>query len=121
MPVKLEWSPPRDAVLCRLRAEGATWDTIATELVISRNGAMERGRRLGARLPALPHTPAATDPNRAPLPAGAPESWGALIAGSLLADTEYVWRDPMARVWAAPLGEVERTSHPTPVLNGDTL
>ncbi len=35
MPLKLEWSPPRDAVLCRLRAEGASWEAIAAELVIS--------------------------------------------------------------------------------------
>lgn len=97
MPLKLEWSPPRDAVLCRLRAEGASWEAIAAELVISRNAAIERGRRLGARLPPMPREPAPPDPNREPLAAGAEQSWGALVAGSLLTGSLYVWLNPMTR------------------------
>jgi len=119
MPIKLKWSSPRDAVLCRLRAEGATWDKIATELVISRNGAIERGRRLGARLPTAPQATAAADPNRSPLAAGAPESWGPLIAGSLLADSKYLWRDPLARILAPISRQPDSKRHPTPTSKGD--
>ena len=97
MPRKLEWTPPRDAVLCRLRAEGAGWEAIAAELVVSRNAAIERGRRLGARLPPMPREPAPPDPNREPLAAGAEQSWGALVAGSMLAGSLYVWLNPMTR------------------------
>ncbi len=95
MPRKLEWSPPRDAVLCRLRAEGASWDAIASELAISRNAAIERGRRLGARLPPRPAEPAPPDPNRPPLPAGAEGSWGVLVQGTSLEDSAYFWQNPM--------------------------
>ena len=97
MPRKLEWSPPRDAVLCRLRAEGAGWEAIAAELAISRNAAIERGRRLGARLPPMPREPAPPDPNREPLAAGSVESWEPLVAGSMLEGCEYVWANPMTR------------------------
>lgn len=92
MPQKLIWSPPRDAELMRLRAEGETWDEIARLFGISRNAAIERGRRLGARLPARA-APADTgprrDPDRPPLPAGHPITWGAITAATVLAETAY--------------------------------
>ncbi len=90
MPQKLIWSPPRDAELKRLRAEGETWDEIARLFGISRNAAIERGRRIGARLPVRPAPPpAARDPERPPLPAGHPITWGAITAATLLAETPY--------------------------------
>jgi hypothetical protein len=55
MPPKLQWTAALDAQLCRLRAEGATWDTIASLLSVSRYTAIERGRRIGARKPPPEH------------------------------------------------------------------
>jgi hypothetical protein len=90
MPQKLIWSAPRDAELKRLRAEGETWDEIARLFGISRNAAIERGRRIGARLPArAPLAAPPQAPDRPPLPPGHPTSWGAIIAGTLLAETAY--------------------------------
>ncbi len=90
MPQKLIWSAPRDAELQRRRTEGETWDDIARAFGISRNAAIERGRRLGVRLPARPAAAApARDPERPPLPPGHPASWGAITAATLLAGTPY--------------------------------
>jgi len=89
MPIKIHWSEATDAKLRRLRAEGATWDAIATELSISRYTAIERGRRIGAPRPPPEHKPAPEDPGRAPLCPGHPRTWGALTEGTVLAGTPY--------------------------------
>jgi hypothetical protein len=89
MPPKLCWTEARDTQIRRLRAEGATWDAIAHALLLSRFAVIERGRRIGARkLPAAPRV-LPEDPERPPLPAGHPRSWGALIEGTLLEGTPY--------------------------------
>jgi hypothetical protein len=91
MPQKLVWSEPRDIRLKRLRTEGCSWDRIAVELGVSRNAAIERGRRVGARLAPVEHVAVAEpeDPDRPALPPGHPISWGILIDRTCLAGTPY--------------------------------
>jgi hypothetical protein len=95
MPQKLIWTTPRDAQLRRLRGDGASWDDIAAALAISRNAAIERGRRIGARLPppqivADNERDYLLDPSREPLPPGHPATWDAITAGTQDAGTPYV-------------------------------
>jgi hypothetical protein len=89
MPKKLVWTDAQDTLIRRLRAEGATWDTIAATLGISRWTVIERGRRIGARPPPHEFVPPPEDPARDPLPAGHPRSWGVITAGTVLEDTPY--------------------------------
>jgi hypothetical protein len=89
MPEKLVWTEPRDTQLKRLRAQGDSWDAIAAALEISRNAAIERGRRIGARLPPPDHVSEPEDPARLPLPPGHALTWGAINAGTCLAGTRY--------------------------------
>ena len=51
MPLKFNWTHAQDTRIRRLRGEGATWDAIAASLDLSRGTVIERGRRIGARLP----------------------------------------------------------------------
>lgn len=90
MPIKLHWTEATDARIRRLRAEGASWDSIAASLGVSRWSAIERGRLVGAQAPPKPPAPPA-DLAREPLPAGHPISWGLLTAGTLLDGTAYPW------------------------------
>jgi hypothetical protein len=90
MPQKLVWTGQRDLQIKRMRADRASWDSIALSLGISRNAAIERGRRIGARLPPPVSTPAAEDPDRPPLPPGHPTTWGLITAGTCLAGEAYV-------------------------------
>jgi hypothetical protein len=94
MPQKLLWTEPRDAQLRRLRGDGASWDMIAAALAISRNAAIERGRRLGARLPPPARVAEVEDrylrdPRRDPLPIGHPMPWGLLTAGTSIAGEPF--------------------------------
>lgn len=89
MPEKLVWTDPRDSLLKRMRAQGAAWEAIATALGISRNAAIERGRRIGARLPPPEYVPEPEDPEREPMPAGHSVSWGAIVTGTCLADQPF--------------------------------
>jgi hypothetical protein len=89
MPKKLEWTDAQDAQLRRLRAEGATWDGIAAVLGLTRWAAMDRGRRIGARLPPPDFVRPPEDPAREPLPAGHPRSWDAINAGTVLEGSPY--------------------------------
>jgi hypothetical protein len=79
-----------DQRLTALRGSGESWDAIATTLGLTRWTTIERGRRLGARrlLPMMPQAPA-EDPNRPPLPAGHPQTWGLLTRGTLLDGAPY--------------------------------
>ncbi len=96
MPEKLIWTEPRDAQLKRMRSQGLPWDAIAAALGISRNAAIERGRRIGARLPPPEYVPEPEDKERPPLPPGHPASWGAIVAGTCLEGTPYPLPVPSA-------------------------
>lgn len=90
MPQKLLWTESRDARLTHMRARGLSWDVIAAALGVSRNSAIERGRRIGARRPEPPPAdPEPEDADRPPLPPGHPTSWGTIVAGTCLEDTPY--------------------------------
>lgn len=51
MPKRIEWTEVQDLKIRRMRAESASWDSIAEAVGVTRWTAIERGRRLGARLP----------------------------------------------------------------------
>ncbi len=89
MPVKFNWTHAQDTRIRRLRGEGATWDAIAASLGLGRWTVIERGRRIGARPPPPEFVPPPDDPNRDPLPAGHPRTWGVMNAGTVLADEPY--------------------------------
>lgn len=89
MPVQRRWTNAQDTQLRRLRAEGATWDSIAAILGMTRWATIDRGRRIGARRPPPDFVPPPDDPAREPLPAGHPRSWNAINAGTVLAGTPY--------------------------------
>ncbi len=87
MPQARCWTETADSVIKAMRADGQTWAAIGRSLGLSRNTVIERGRRLCAHAPkrtvmAVPK-PVSDDPNRAPLPAGHPLTWG------LLTDAEF--------------------------------
>jgi hypothetical protein len=90
MPKANVWTEAQDLLIKRMRAEGHNWDAIGAALGITRWGAMERGRRIGAKPPPPDFTPPPPDPNREPLPAGSPESWGAITHDTVLSGAEYV-------------------------------
>ena len=89
MPKKLVWTDAQDTTIRRMRAEGATWDTVAALLRLTRWTVIERGRRIGARPPPLDFTPPPEDPNRDVLPAGHSISWGALVRDTSLDGVPY--------------------------------
>ncbi len=103
MPAALIWTDSRDHVLCALRAEGRSWDSIDAMLGISRWAVMERDRLVGAVKAMPPPRLAAGDlaeAGREVMPAGHPVSWGAITAGTLLDGMAY----PFAPL-VAPLGD----------------
>ena len=89
MPKKIIWTDAQDTQIRRLRTEGASWDTIAAILGLSRWTVIERGRRIDARPPPREFVPPPEDPARDPLPAGHPRSWDVLTAGTVLESTPY--------------------------------
>jgi hypothetical protein len=87
MPQARQWTAAADRVICDMRGAGETWAAIGQRLGLSRNTVIERGRRLRAEAPAraavMKEYDMLEDPNRRPLPAGHPLSWG------LLSDEPY--------------------------------
>jgi hypothetical protein len=68
-----------------MRGDGASWAAISRALGLSRNTVIERGRRLRAAAPVRVAVPVAErpeidDPNRPPLAAGHPLTWGLLTS-----------------------------------------
>lgn len=75
-----------------MRLQGASWEDIAAVFGVSRWTAIERGRRIGARMPpaeVVPEPEAPEDPEREPMPAGDPRSWNAINAGTVLEGEPY--------------------------------
>ena len=89
MPVKIVWTDAQDLKIKRLRTERAPWETIAAEAGVSVWAAMDRARRIGARLPPPDYRPDPEDPEREPRPAGHPDCWGPIVAGTLLDGMAY--------------------------------
>ncbi len=85
MPKARVWTAAADAVIRNMRAGGATWAQIGRTLGLSRNTVIERGRRLCAQAPVKVVAPVggevvSDDPNRGPLRAGHPLTWGLLTS-----------------------------------------
>ena len=72
-----------------MRAESASWDTIAIAIGVTRWTVIERGRRLGARLPPPDFVPPPEDPERPALPPGHPETWDVITRGMSLEGIPY--------------------------------
>lgn len=88
---KALWTHGQDTQIRRRRGEGASWETIAAELVLNLPAVIERGRRIGAvQSPAELVAP--EDPAREPLPAGHPTSWDAINNRTVLAGQPYPLR-----------------------------
>ena len=73
----------------RIRPENASWDCIAIAVGLTRWTVIERGRRLGARLPPADFEPSPDDPERPSLPPGHVETWGVIIKGTSMEGTPY--------------------------------
>jgi hypothetical protein len=89
MPKKIVWTEVQDTKIKRMRAESASWDNIAIAVGVTRWTAIERGRRLGARLPPPDFEPPQEDPERPALPPGHPETWGSITRGTMLEGMPY--------------------------------
>jgi len=86
MPLAREWTKQADFTICQMRGGGATWAQIGRTLGLSRNTVIERGRRLRAEAPVrvaarvVVEEDVTADPNRGPLRAGHPLTWGLLTS-----------------------------------------
>jgi hypothetical protein len=84
MPQAREWTAAADKVIHDMRGTGETWAEIGRRLGLSRNTVIERGRRLCAAAPVrqivVKEYDMMEDPNRGPLPAGHPLTWGLLTS-----------------------------------------
>jgi hypothetical protein len=89
VPKRIEWTQVQDMKIKRMRAENASWDSIATAIGLTRWTVIERGRRLGARLPPPDFVPAPEDPERPTLPSGHAATWGIIIKGTSMEGTPY--------------------------------
>lgn len=83
------WSDAQDVQIRRLRAEGASWDSIAGVIARTPSAVRECGRRIGAMRPPPDYVPPPEDPMREPLPAGDERSWGAITLGTVLEGKPY--------------------------------
>jgi hypothetical protein len=89
MPKRIEWTEVQDMKIKRMRAENASWDSIAVAVGVTRWTVIERGRRLGARLPPADSEPRREDPERSPLPPGHKATWDVIIHGTCLEGLSY--------------------------------
>jgi hypothetical protein len=93
MPGKRVWTEGQDAQIRRLRTEGASWDVIALLLGLTRSIIIERARHLNVVRPPANAAPSMDESDRAPLPAGHPDSWGAINRGTLLENMPFTTPD----------------------------
>lgn len=89
MPKRIEWTAAQDTKIRQMRAANASWDSIAEAVGVTRWTAIERGRRLGARLSPPVGQQTTGDADRPPLPPGHPETWGVITKGMLLEGMPY--------------------------------
>ena len=89
MPKRIDWTEAQDMVIRRMRTECETWDAIAIAVGVTRWTVIERGRRLGARLPPHDYVPPGEDPERPALPPGHRETWGVIIRGTSMEGSPY--------------------------------
>jgi hypothetical protein len=95
VPKRIEWTEVQDSKIKRMRAESASWDTIAVAVGVTRWTVIERGRRLGARLPPPDFEPPSEDPERPALAPGHKETWDVIIKGMSLEGMIYPIPDPV--------------------------
>ena len=86
---KAIWTEGQDTQIRRFRTEGASWDVIALALGLARWTVIERARALGAGRRRGGGVGSAEDLERAPLPAGHPDSWGAINRGTALESVAF--------------------------------
>jgi hypothetical protein len=89
VPRRIEWTNVQDMKIRRMRAESASWDSIAIAVGVTRWTVIERGRRLGARLPPPDFQPPPDDPERPALPPGHQETWDVIIKETSLEGMRY--------------------------------
>ena len=89
VPKRIEWTEVQDMKIRRMRTERASWDTIAEAVGVTRWTVIERGRRLGARLPPPETEQTPDDPERPPLPPGHEATWGIIVKGTFLEGVRY--------------------------------
>jgi len=90
MRARVVWTATLDGEVRALRMAGLTWDSVAREMRLGRNTVLERGRRLGAARPRRRlKPPIEEDADRPAKPAGHPDTWGLIIAGTVLDGTPY--------------------------------
>jgi hypothetical protein len=89
VPKRIEWTAVQDMKIRRMRTEHASWDIIAEAVGVTRWTVIERGRRLGARLPPPDFEPPPEDPERPALPPGHEATWGVIVRGTFLETVPY--------------------------------
>lgn len=89
MPRKPVWTEGQDTQIRRLRTEGADWDVIALALGLTRWAIVERAKTLGAERRSGNALGVESDFDRQPLPAGHPDSWGAINRGTSLENVPF--------------------------------
>jgi hypothetical protein len=84
------WTEGLDCRLLGLRASGASWESIAGAMRLSRTAVVERGRRLGARKMVQKAMMVPTEARDRPArPPGHPDSWDLITAGTVLEGASY--------------------------------
>jgi hypothetical protein len=84
------WTKTLDERLRTLREAPMTWDRVAVEMGLGRNTVLERARKIGARTKRRA-VPAAEEEarDRPARPAGHPQTWGMINAGTVLEGVSY--------------------------------
>lgn len=95
MPLRIAWTAHQDDQLKTLRAAGARWEDVTTQLGLSRTTVISRAHRLGLRLVTPPPEEEGEEPidcagDRQPLPPGHPITWRAITNDTHLAGADYL-------------------------------
>jgi hypothetical protein len=90
MRTRVVWTAALDSEVRALRTAGLTWGAVAREMRLGRNTVLERGRRIGARRPRMHAEPVMEEAaDRPAKPAGHPDTWGLITAGTVLEGAPY--------------------------------